>query len=134
MSDQEGYILLFDGVCNLCNGFVQFMIKRDPKRKFKFASLQSDSAQSLLDRFGLQKNEFDSFVLIKGDKYLLKSTAVLQVLKELGGVWPLFYAFKILPRSFRDFIYDRVAKSRYRVFGKRNECMIPTPELQSRFL
>jgi predicted DCC family thiol-disulfide oxidoreductase YuxK len=134
MSDQEEYILLFDGVCNLCNGFVQFMIKRDPKRKFKFASLQSDSAQRLLDRFGLPKDDFDSFVLIKGDKYFLKSTAVLYVLKELGGVWRLFYGFIILPRSFRDFIYDGVAKSRYRIFGKRNQCMIPTPDLQSRFL
>jgi predicted DCC family thiol-disulfide oxidoreductase YuxK len=134
MNDQGEYILLFDGVCNLCNGLVQFMIKRDPKRKFKFASLQSNSAQKLLDRFGLPKNEFDSFVLIKGDKYFLKSTAVLLVLKELGGFWRLFYAFTVLPRSFRDFIYDRVAKSRYRIFGKRDQCMIPTPDLQSRFL
>ncbi len=133
MNDQAEYILLFDGVCNLCNGFVQFMIKRDPKRKFTFASLQSESAQKLLARFGLPKDDFDSFVLIKGDKYFLKSTAALTVLKELGGFWSLFYVFIVLPRRFRDFIYNTVAKSRYRIFGKRNECMMPTPELQSRF-
>ena len=134
MNAREKYILLFDGVCNLCNGFVQFMIKRDPNGKFKYASLQSDTARKLLSRFGLPKDDFDSFVLIKGDKYYLKSTAALQVLKELGGVWSLFYAFIVLPRSFRDFIYDGVAKNRYRIFGKRNECMIPTPDLERRFL
>jgi predicted DCC family thiol-disulfide oxidoreductase YuxK len=134
MNGQEEYILLFDGVCNLCNGLVQFMIKRDPKGKFKFGSLQSEPAQRLLRRLGLPKNEMDSVVLIKGDKYFLKSEAVLLVLKELGGFWSLFYGFTILPRRLRDFIYDGVAKSRYRIFGRRNQCMIPTPDLQSRFL
>jgi predicted DCC family thiol-disulfide oxidoreductase YuxK len=127
-------ILLFDGVCNLCNGLIRFIIKRDKKGKFKFASLQSETGRSLLERFGLPQNEFQSLVLIQNDKYYLKSTAALRVLRELGGFWSFFYIFIWLPRFFRDFIYDIIAKSRYRIFGKRDACMIPTPELQSRFL
>jgi predicted DCC family thiol-disulfide oxidoreductase YuxK len=128
------YILLFDGVCNLCNRTVQFVIKRDNNAKFRFASLQSDIGQALLKRFGLPLNDFDSFVLIKGDKYYLRSTAGLHVLKELGGGWKLFYALIIFPRAFRDFIYSMVARTRYKVFGKRDSCMIPTPEQRDRFL
>jgi predicted DCC family thiol-disulfide oxidoreductase YuxK len=127
-------ILLFDGVCNLCNGAVRFIIKRDKKGKFKFASLQSDAGRLCLERLGVTSNEFESFVLIQKDKYYLKSTAALKVLRELGGFWSIFYIYIWLPRFFRDFIYDIIAKSRYRIFGKRDACMIPTPELQSRFL
>ena len=134
MSDNETHILLFDGVCNLCNGIVQFTIKRDPKGKFKFASLQSDAAQLLLKKFGLSTDDFDSFVLVDGNKYFLKSSAGLQVLKELGGVWKLFYVFIIIPRPIRDFIYNIIAKTRYRIFGKRDQCMVPTEDIKQRFL
>lgn len=130
----EKYILLFDGVCNLCIGVVNFVIKRDTKEKFKFAALQSESGQALLKRFGLSTNDFDSFVFISGEKYFIKSSAGLHVLKELGGVWMLFYTFIIFPRPFRDFIYGIVARTRYRIFGKRDTCMIPTPEVKRRFL
>ena len=134
MSDKESRILLFDGVCNLCNSIVQFTIRRDPEGKFKFASLQSESGQELLKKFGLPTDDFDSFVFIKGDKYFLKSSAGLHVLKELGGVWKLFYVFIIIPQPLRDIIYSMIAKTRYRVFGRRETCMVPTEEIRGRFL
>lgn len=134
MNPTPPYILLFDGVCNLCNRTVQFVIKRDSKTKFCFASLQSDFGQTLLKRFGLPLDDFDSFVLIKGNKYYLRSTAVLYVLKELGWIWKLLYAFIIFPRPIRDYVYSLIARSRYKVFGKRDHCMLPTPEQRDRFL
>lgn len=134
MSNNNAYILLFDGVCNLCNSIVQFTIKRDTKEKFKFASLQSASGQALLKKFGLPTDDFDSFVFINGDKHFIKSSAALHVLKELGGVWKLFYVFIILPQRFRDFFYNIIAKSRYKIFGKRDTCMLPTPKLRQKFL
>lgn len=127
-------ILLFDGVCNLCNGLVLFIIKRDRAGKFKFASLQSEIGQEWLTRVGLAKNEFESFVLIQDNKYYLKSTAALKMLSHLGGIWRVFYVFILFPRPIRDFFYDLIARSRYKIFGKRDVCMIPTPELQERFL
>ena len=127
-------ILLFDGVCNLCNGMVSFIITRDKKGKFKFSSLQSEAGRSWLERVGLSENEFDSFVLIKNENYYLKSTAALKTLRELGGIWKIFYVFIWVPRPLRDFLYDIIAKSRCKVFGKRNTCMIPTPEIEARFL
>ncbi|HEY2347529.1 MAG TPA: thiol-disulfide oxidoreductase DCC family protein [Puia sp.] len=134
MDDPVKNILLFDGVCNLCNGLVQFIIKRDRRAKFKFASLQSEAGQQCLKRFGLVKNEFESFVMIQGNNYYLKSTAALKTCRELGGLWKAFYIFILVPHPVRDFLYDLVAKSRYRIFGKREECMIPTPGLIERFL
>jgi len=134
MPNDQAHILLFDGVCNLCNSIVQFTIKRDQEEKFKFASLQSESGQALLKKFDLPTDDFDSFVFIKGEKYFLKSSAGLQVLKELGGVWKLFYGFIILPRPLRDFVYNIIAKTRYKIFGKRDTCMIPTLGLKQRFL
>jgi predicted DCC family thiol-disulfide oxidoreductase YuxK len=134
MSDNETYILLFDGVCNLCNSIVQFTIKKDRKGKFKFASLQSDAGQALLRKFGLPTDDFDSLVFINGNKYFLKSPAVLQVLKVLGGIWKLFYVFIIFPGPMRDFIYNIIAKTRYKIFGKRDTCMVPTPDIKQRFL
>lgn len=134
MSNSDSYILLFDGVCNLCNNIVQFTIKRDPKGKFKFATLQSENGQALLKKFDLSTDDFNSFVFINGNKYFLKSSAGLHVLKELGGGWKLFYVFIIFPVPLRDFIYSMIAKTRYRVFGKRNTCMIPTPDIKQRFL
>lgn len=130
----EPNILLFDGVCNLCNGFVKFIIKRDPKGKFRFASLQSEKGQELLQKFNLPTEDFHSFVFIQGDQYYLRSTAALNVLRVLGGFWKPFYAFIIIPRPIRDFFYRIVAKSRYKLFGKKDSCMIPTPELKERFL
>ncbi len=134
MDNNQTHILLFDGVCNLCNGIVQFTIKRDPKAKFKFASLQSESGQSLLKQFGLPTDDFNSFVYINGEKCFLKSSAGLHVLKELGGIWKVFYIFIIFPRPFRDFVYNLIAKTRYKIFGKRDTCIVPTPDIKLRFL
>lgn len=134
MSEPAENIVLFDGICNLCNGLVRFIIKRDKAGKFKFASLQSAIGQQWLMKFGLSKDEFESFVLIRDDKYYLKSDAALKMFAELGGFWKGFYVFTVIPRAFRDFIYSLIARSRYRLFGRRDTCMIPTPELQNRFL
>lgn len=131
----QSYIVLFDGVCNLCNQLVNFVIKRDKKGKFKFAALQSVSGQDLLRKMGLSTHDFDTFVLLRSDdKVLVKSKAGLTVLKELGAGWSLLYALIIVPTPIRDFVYNRIAITRYRVFGKRDACMIPTPEIEKRFI
>ena len=129
---REERIIFFDGVCNLCNGAVQFIIKRDPSAKFKFAPLQSTQADQLLSE-KLTKS-LDSIVLYDGGKEYTKSTAALNIAKELSGPWRLFLVFKILPKKVRDWVYDLVASKRYKWFGKRDHCMLPTPELKKRFL
>jgi predicted DCC family thiol-disulfide oxidoreductase YuxK len=116
-------ILLFDGFCNLCSRLVNFIIKRDKKAKFLFLSLQSASGQSLLKKFGLPTDDFDSVVYIRSDKYFLKSSAILYILKELGGIWKLFYIFIIIPNFIRDFIYKIIAKTRYKIFGRQDSCI-----------
>lgn len=132
--DSSSYILLFDGVCNLCTGIVKFIIKNDKKEVFRFAALQSQSGQALLKQFDLPDTDFDTFVLIIGDKYFTKSTAVLHVLKALGGLWEVLYVYIVFPESMRDFIYDMVAEIRYRIFGKKATCLVPSPEIKDRFL
>lgn len=127
-------IILFDGVCNLCNGAVLFIIKRDPKQKFQFVSLQSEYGKDQLEKYSLNTTDVDSIVLIKSGKAFVRSTAALQIASQLNGLWPLLSLFKIVPTFFRDGIYNRIAKNRYRWFGKKDACMIPTPELKSRFL
>ena len=127
-------VLLFDGVCNLCNSSVQFVLKRDKRKYFKFAALQSDVGQELLKQFDLPTNDFTSFVLIEGDKIYLKSTAALQVAKRLGGGWSFLFLFIIIPSPIRDFLYNLIAKNRYKMFGKRESCMLPTPDFKERFL
>ena len=116
-------ILLFDGFCNLCSRLVNFIIKRDKKAKFLFISLQSASGQSLLKKFGLPTDDFDSVVYIKGNKYFIKSSAILHILKELKGIWKLFFIFIIIPNFIRDFIYNIIAKTRYKIFGRQDSCI-----------
>jgi len=127
-------IILFDGVCNLCNGFVQFVIKNDPAQRFRFAALQSDLAQSLLQGMPVPHRNIDSVVLIQNGRFYQQSTAALRVLRHLKGPWPLLYVAIILPKFLRDWLYALVAKNRYRWFGHRDSCMMPTPELKARFL
>jgi len=115
-------IILFDKYCNLCSRLVKFIIKRDKKAKFLLVSLQSESGQTLLKNFGLPTDDFDSVVYIMSDKYYLKSSAILHILKELGGIWKLFYILIIFPTFFRDFIYKIIAKTRYRIFGGNDSC------------
>lgn len=127
-------MILFDGVCNLCNNSVQFVIKKDKKKAFYFTSLQSNAGQQLLAQYRLSPNRFDSFVLIDNQKAYIRSTAALRVVKRLGGLWTLLYAFIIIPPFIRNAIYDWVARNRYQWFGKSESCMLPTPELKARFL
>ena len=128
----EPVIVLFDGVCNLCNGVVQFVIARDPQAKFKFASQQSEAGLELLRLHHLP--EMTSVVLIRDGQALLKSDAVLEIARLLPAPWAWAVAFKIVPRVMRDFVYDLVARSRYSIFGRRDACWLPTPELRTRFL
>jgi predicted DCC family thiol-disulfide oxidoreductase YuxK len=116
-------IVLFDGYCNLCSRLVNFIIRRSKKTKFLLVSLQSANGQSLLKKFGLPGDDFDSVVYIRGDKFYLKSSAILHILKELGGLWKLFFIFIIIPGFIRDFIYNIIAKTRYRIFGRHDSCM-----------
>ncbi len=127
-------VILFDGVCNLCNGFVQFVIARDPQGRLSFASLQSDAAVRLLARTPLAASRGESIVVIEGGRMFTRSTAALRILRALGFPWSLGYALIAVPRPIRDWVYDRVARNRYAWFGKREVCMVPTPELRRRFL
>jgi predicted DCC family thiol-disulfide oxidoreductase YuxK len=127
-------IILFDGVCNLCQGSVQFVLKHDRKRQFLFASLQSPIATELISTFQTRPSRTDSFVLIENGTLYTKSTAALRVCRRLNGGLSLLYAFMIIPAFIRDAVYDLVARNRYKWFGKSNECWLPTPELSDRFL
>jgi predicted DCC family thiol-disulfide oxidoreductase YuxK len=134
VDNASSILVLFDGVCNLCNGTVQFIIKRDPQGRFKFASLQSATGRTQLTRFNLNPDVLYSFIVIDGDRMYERSDAALFVAEHLALPWKAFTIFKILPRSFRDACYNLIAKNRYRLFGKQDRCMIPTPELKARFL
>lgn len=127
-------IIAFDGVCNLCNGAVNFIIDRDPKNRFRFVALQSETGQELLSRYPPADGPVNSIVLISEGKSYVKSDAALAIARHLSGVWPVLTVFKILPRFLRDAVYDLIARNRYRFFGKQDACRLPTPELKSRFL
>ena len=127
-------LLLFDGVCNLCNGFVNFLIDNDPDVKIKMAALQSEEARPYLEAFGHAPDALDSVVLIENGKLYHRSTAALRAARHLTMPWPLLYAFIAIPAPVRDRIYDWVAANRYDWFGKRDACRMPTPELQAHFL
>ena len=133
--EKEKKLILFDGVCNLCNRSIQFIIKRDKKDVFRYAALQSKIGQQLVAERGIDTSKVDSIILIEPNiAYYTKSTAALEIGKSFGGGWKLLALFEWIPRPIRDWVYDRVAKNRYRWFGKKEDCMIPTPELQAKFL
>lgn len=127
-------ILLFDGLCNLCNGSVNFILKRDKGGKFKFASLQSEIVIELTKKYNIDLTIVDSIILIKNEKVFIKSDAVLEILKDLPIGWRVFRIGIILPKVIRDYLYDIIAKHRYRIFGKKDECPIPPKDVQDRFL
>ena len=126
-------VILFDGVCNLCNKSVQFVIKRDPQAKFSYASLQSGFGQKLLKQFNLPSGNFNSFILFQDNEVYTRSTGALKMLSQLKG-WRWTRVLYLFPRFLRDAVYIIISKYRYRWFGKMDECMIPTKELQARFL
>jgi predicted DCC family thiol-disulfide oxidoreductase YuxK len=134
VNDQLKYIVLFDGVCNLCNSSVQFILKRDKHKKFLFGSLQGAAGQQLLTKFNLPVNQFNSFILVEGERFYTRSTAVLRMLKHLGRGWQLWYACIIIPPFIRNAVYNLIARNRYKWFGKKDECRVPTPEERALFL
>jgi predicted DCC family thiol-disulfide oxidoreductase YuxK len=127
-------IILFDGVCNFCNGVVNFIIRQDKKKVFRFAALQSEAGQKLLEQYGLPKEKFDSFLLIDNGKAYKSSTAGLRLYSRLPWYWKWTQIFWIVPRFLRDAVYNFIARNRYRWFGKSESCMIPTADVRSRFL
>ena len=133
MKHKEG-ILLFDGVCNLCNRSVQFIIKRDPKNYFRFAALQSEQGQLLLEQHGIPPDVIDTIVLVENSKTYTQSTAALRIARKLNRLWFLLYIFIIIPPFIRNPIYRFISRNRYKWFGKKDSCMMPDPELKSRFL
>ncbi len=134
MNDQKNPLILFDGVCNLCNSSVQYVIKHDPHRLFRFASLQSAFAQKILSDYHLPSNEYNSFILFNDNKIYTRSTAALLVAKKLKGFIKSLYVFIIVPKFIRDAVYNIIAKNRYKWFGKKQVCWLPSPELKSLFL
>lgn len=131
---KEQPIILFDGVCNFCNGIVKFIIRRDKKANIHFASLQSEAAQKLLVQYNLPVNAMETIVFIENGKAYTQSTAALRICRHLNALWPLCYGFIIVPKFIRNGIYKWIAKNRYKWFGVREECMVPTPEMKKRFL
>lgn len=129
-AEERGPIILFDGVCNLCTGSVRFVIARDKRKQFRFASLQSPVAEKLLGR----RDQLESMVLVVGGRTYRKSTAALLIARRLDGLWPLLAVFLVIPRFLRDAVYDWIGTRRYRMFGKRELCWTPQPELADRFL
>ena len=127
-------IILFDGVCHLCTSTVQFIIKRDPHGYFTFASLQSDVGRQLLEEHGLQPDALDTFVLVEGSRCFTRSDAALRVAQHLSGGWSLVRALSLIPKPVRDWGYTVIARNRYRWFGRRETCMIPSRDILDRFL
>jgi len=129
------HIILFDGVCNFCNDSVRFVMKRDKKDLYRYASLQSSLGQQMTSERAIDTSEVDSTILIvPGEAYYLKSNAALQISKNLTGLYPLLSVFLVIPSGIRDFFYDIIARNRYKWFGKKEECQIPTPEERAKFL
>lgn len=126
-------IILFDGICNLCNGVVVFLIKRDKKALFRFAAIQSGTGQLLLERYNI-KNKNTTLYYFRDGVCFIKSTAILHILRDLGGGWKFFYPLIVIPPCLRDAVYLFISRNRYRWFGKKNECIIPTREIKNRFL
>ena len=133
-SDFNFPVILFDGVCNLCNASVHWVLKRDRKGLFRFAALQSETGQRLLDRFGLNRESFDTVVLVDGDRLFTRSDAAFVIARRLGRPWSWLALLQWAPKRLRDAVYDGIARRRYRWFGRRETCMLPRPEWKERFI
>ncbi|MEH7379614.1 thiol-disulfide oxidoreductase DCC family protein [Bacillus sp. JJ1533] len=127
------HIILFDGVCNFCNSSVQFILKRDSKQMYRFASLQSEAGKALLKKHGIPE-DMNSFVLIEGERYFTKSNAALRICRNLKGAYRLLSICRIIPTPIRDIFYHVIANNRYKWFGKQESCLLPPPEVRKRFL
>lgn len=133
-AEEEKIIILFDGVCNLCNGAVQFIINRDPENRFVFASLQSVFGKTQLIKAGLDPYSLQSILVIDHHSILQRSDAALKIADNLKGFWSFLTVFRFVPRFIRDGVYNFIARYRYRIFGKQDQCMIPSAELKARFI
>ena len=131
---QGKYVILFDGVCNLCNGFMIFVYKRDPKAKFTFAWIQSEPGKQILEQLKMPTEHYDTIVYLEDGQPSYKSTAVLNIVRRLKFPWPALWIGVIIPRFIRHWIYDLVARNRYKIFGKKDQCLLPTGDLKKRFL
>jgi predicted DCC family thiol-disulfide oxidoreductase YuxK len=127
-------VILFDGVCKLCNAWSNFIIKHDHQHVFKLCSVQSGEGQKILQHFGLPTDVYDSMLYVEGDKFYAQSDAVFQVVGQLGYPWKAACAFRVIPRSVRNWLYDRIALNRYRLFGKFDACLLPTADNEARYL
>ncbi|WP_273566945.1 thiol-disulfide oxidoreductase DCC family protein [Maribacter halichondriae] len=128
-------IILFDGICNLCNRSVQYIIKRDKKDVFRFTALQSEIGEKLVSERKIDTSKVDSIILIDpGVAYYTKSEAAIEIAKEIGGLWSVFRLFQWVPASIRNIVYDFVARNRYSWYGKKDQCIVPTPEIKAKFL
>lgn len=127
-------VILFDGVCKLCNSWSKFIIKYDKQCRFKLCSVQSPQGQDILSFFAMPTDHFDTMLYVEGNQSFDKSDAFLNVVKQLGFAWSLLYLFKLVPRGIRNWLYDRIALNRYRLFGKYESCMLPSKENEHRFL
>ena len=134
MHEFPHHLILFDGICNLCNSSVQYIIRHDKKGLFKFASLQSETGRQIINRFNLPPGFTDSFILVENNKVFTRSDAALKVARHLKGISKLLYGFIIVPAFIRNGVYDIIAKNRYKWFGRKDSCMIPAPGIESRFL
>ncbi len=127
-------LVLFDGVCNWCVFWVNFIIRRDPEKQFLFASLQSPTGLQISRAVGLPDDALTTMIFVEDGRYYLKSSAALHILRRMKGFWPLLFAFILVPQFFRDACYDVVGKNRYRWFGRKESCLIPTPDIRERFV
>lgn len=134
IESQERHIILFDGACNFCHDSVLFVIKHDPKQKFCFASVQSDVGQEIITYFDVPQVGEETFLLVKNNNCYFKTNASLEIAKDLDGLWPIFSWLKIIPRPLRDSCYNVFARNRYRLFGKKDKCVVPTKDTADRFL
>jgi len=134
MSESAAKILLFDGLCNLCNSSVLFVIKRDANKQIRYAAIQSKQGMMLMKKYGIEEAYLGSLIFIDEGKVYLRSTGALRLCKYLKGLWPMFYILILVPPFIRNAVYDTVSKYRYRIFGKLETCMVPTIELKSLFL
>lgn len=133
-ADAGGPIVLYDGVCGLCDRSVQLILRNDRRGRFRFAALQSPVGGALLERFGLPADALDSIVLVEDGRAWRKSRAALRIARGMDAPWPLLWPLIVIPRPVADFVYDLVARNRYRMFGKLDACMLPPPETRARFL
>jgi len=130
----ESNLIIFDGVCNLCNASVNFIIRRDKRKRFAFSPMQSQFAQKTMSDYNIPGLANDTFILIKNNKIYLRSDAALEIARNLDAMWKIFFGLKIVPKIIRDSLYNQIARNRYKLFGRRRECMLPTKELMDRFI